>query len=114
MSTEDAGSASPAATDAPPETVPASPLASAAGPAPTVITVYPNGPLLVRGPFTLQGPDQQPIDPHRKVVALCRCGLSRIKPLCDGTHVHGSRSGDAPAAASKPTDTNPEGSPACT
>ncbi len=50
------------------------------------ITVYPGGPLIVRGPFALQTADQEPIDPRRKVVALCRCGLSRLKPICDGTH----------------------------
>ncbi|GLY33451.1 CDGSH iron-sulfur domain-containing protein [Kineosporia sp. NBRC 101731] len=50
------------------------------------ITVYPGGPLIVRGAFTLQNADLEPIDPRRQVVALCRCGLSRRKPLCDGTH----------------------------
>jgi iron-binding CDGSH zinc finger protein len=56
----------------------------------TVITVYDKGPLIVRGPFTLQSDDQQEIDPHRDVVALCRCGRSRVKPFCDGTHALGA------------------------
>jgi CDGSH-type Zn-finger protein len=51
-----------------------------------VITAYRDGPLLVRGPFRLQDQDGNEIAVDRKVVALCRCGKSRIRPLCDGTH----------------------------
>ncbi|UJP11611.1 CDGSH iron-sulfur domain-containing protein [Microbacterium sp. KUDC0406] len=53
---------------------------------PSTITAYPNGPLLVRGPFELQGEDGERIPQHRRTIALCRCGLSAIKPLCDGSH----------------------------
>ncbi len=52
----------------------------------TRITVYPDGPLLVRGPIDLQGEDGTEIKVDRPVIALCRCGLSRIRPFCDGTH----------------------------
>lgn len=47
-----------------------------------------NGPLLVEGPFQL-------IDHEGKVftsvsekpaVALCRCGTSKNRPFCDGSH----------------------------
>lgn len=59
------------------------------------VTLCPDGPLLVRGPATLLGPDGQPLPRSRNVVALCRCGGSAIKPLCDGTHkVNGFRSDD--------------------
>jgi CDGSH-type Zn-finger protein len=51
-----------------------------------VITPYRDGPLLVRGPFKLQDQDGNEIDVGRKTVALCRCGKSRIRPFCDGTH----------------------------
>ena len=51
-----------------------------------VITAYRDGPLLVRGPFRLQDQDGNEIVVDRKVVALCRCGKSRMRPLCDGTH----------------------------
>lgn len=51
-----------------------------------VITSYRDGPLLVRGPFRLQDQDGNEIVVERKVVALCRCGKSRMRPLCDGTH----------------------------
>jgi CDGSH-type Zn-finger protein len=50
------------------------------------IRAYPDGPLLVRGPFELRDEDDERIDPGRATVALCRCGRSAIKPLCDGTH----------------------------
>jgi CDGSH-type Zn-finger protein len=50
------------------------------------ITPYPDGPLIVRGDFTLLTPDGATIDPGRRSVALCRCGRSAIKPFCDGTH----------------------------
>ena len=52
----------------------------------TRITVYPDGPLLVRGPIDLQSEDGTEITVDRPVIALCRCGLSRIRPFCDGTH----------------------------
>jgi CDGSH-type Zn-finger protein len=51
-----------------------------------VITPYRDGPLLVRGPFRMQDQDGNEIEIDREVVALCRCGKSRIRPLCDGSH----------------------------
>jgi CDGSH-type Zn-finger protein len=51
-----------------------------------VVTPYEDGPLLIRGDFTLLSPDGRRIDPGRGTVALCRCGKSAIKPFCDGTH----------------------------
>ncbi len=50
------------------------------------ITPYKDGPLLVRGPFELVDQDGNAIDAKRKTIALCRCGRSKIKPFCDGTH----------------------------
>ena len=55
-------------------------------PAPTVITPYRDGPLVVRGPVRLVDQDGQVIDVDRRTIALCRCGRSRIRPFCDGTH----------------------------
>jgi CDGSH-type Zn-finger protein len=52
----------------------------------TVITPYRDGPLLVRGPFVIQDQDGNEIEVGRKTVALCRCGKSRMRPFCDGTH----------------------------
>jgi CDGSH-type Zn-finger protein len=53
---------------------------------PASITPYPNGPLIVRGEVSLVTSDGLPIEQRRRTVALCRCGLSAIKPFCDGTH----------------------------
>ncbi len=50
------------------------------------ITPYRDGPLLVRGEFRLQDQDGNEIDPGRDTVALCRCGKSRMRPFCDGSH----------------------------
>lgn len=45
-----------------------------------------NGPLLVRGPVRIVDTNGVEIPRHRRTVALCRCGVSTIKPYCDGTH----------------------------
>lgn len=50
------------------------------------ITPYPDGPLIVRGGIDLVTAEGEPIEQKRRTVALCRCGLSAIKPFCDGTH----------------------------
>ena len=50
------------------------------------ITPYRDGPLLVRGDFVIEDQDGNAVDPGREVVALCRCGKSRIRPFCDGSH----------------------------
>ncbi|PYI38740.1 CDGSH iron-sulfur domain-containing protein [Arthrobacter psychrolactophilus] len=50
------------------------------------IVVCPNGPLLVRGDFTIAAANGGKIPRRRRTVALCRCGASGIKPYCDGTH----------------------------
>jgi CDGSH-type Zn-finger protein len=51
-----------------------------------VVTPYPDGPLLVRGDVDILGPDGAPLPRRRRTVALCRCGLSALKPFCDGSH----------------------------
>ncbi len=59
-----------------------------AGPSPGAVTITPyrDGPYLLRGPFVLTDQDGAEIVNDRNVVALCRCGKSRIRPFCDGTH----------------------------
>jgi len=50
------------------------------------ITPYPNGPYLVRGDFVVQDQEGHELPSERRTIALCRCGKSRIRPFCDGTH----------------------------
>jgi CDGSH-type Zn-finger protein len=50
------------------------------------ITPYRDGPYLVRGRFELVDQDGNRIEHGRRTIALCRCGRSQIRPLCDGTH----------------------------
>lgn len=50
------------------------------------VTPYRNGPYLVRGEFELTDQDGRVIETRRGTIALCRCGASRTKPFCDGTH----------------------------
>jgi CDGSH-type Zn-finger protein len=51
-----------------------------------VIVPYRDGPYLVRGPLVLRDQDGRPIELGRRTIALCRCGKSRMRPFCDGTH----------------------------
>jgi len=51
-----------------------------------VIMICPDGPLIVRGAYTLVDSNGGPIPGARRTTALCRCGRSREKPFCDGSH----------------------------
>jgi CDGSH-type Zn-finger protein len=51
------------------------------------ITVNAHGALRVEGDFDLVDPEGRPIPGgDRPSLALCRCGASREKPFCDGSH----------------------------
>ena len=53
---------------------------------PVTITPYRDGPLVVRGAFRLVDQEGREIEVQRSTIALCRCGKSKLRPLCDGTH----------------------------
>lgn len=53
---------------------------------PARVVPYRDGPYLVRGEFDLVDQDGNVIETRRGTIALCRCGASRTKPFCDGTH----------------------------
>ena len=53
----------------------------------TDITVRSNGPLRVSGNFAIRDADGQEFDlSGRTAISLCRCGQSKNKPFCDGSH----------------------------
>jgi uncharacterized Fe-S cluster protein YjdI len=56
-------------------------------PAPTEVEIapMPDGPLLVRGPIRIELADGSVEEVPR--AAFCRCGNSKNKPFCDGSHV---------------------------
>lgn len=53
-----------------------------------VIKARENGPLLVMGPFKLIDHLGNAFDltTDKNAVALCRCGQSKRRPFCDGSH----------------------------
>ena len=53
---------------------------------PVSITACTDGPLIVRGDVEILSSTGEPVEKTRRTVALCRCGVSTIKPFCDGTH----------------------------
>ena len=51
------------------------------------ITVGNNGSLRVEGDFEIVDPNGNNYGlGGRTLVSFCRCGLSKIKPFCDGSH----------------------------
>lgn len=51
------------------------------------ITLRPNGPLLVAGPVKLIDSEGREFDlAGKEKFALCRCGQTKNRPYCDGTH----------------------------
>lgn len=53
----------------------------------TRLTVNPNGSLKVEGDFEIVDMNGNVYGlGGRTVVSLCRCGLSKNKPFCDGSH----------------------------
>jgi CDGSH-type Zn-finger protein len=74
------------------------------------ITPYRNGPYLIRGPFDLTDQDGNRIELGRETIALCRCGRSRTRPFCDGTHkLVAFNAESAPASDPAPTSVRPPG-----
>ena len=53
----------------------------------TKITVNNNGSLKLEGDFEIIDPQGKAYGlAGRELVSLCRCGLSKNKPFCDGAH----------------------------
>ncbi len=52
------------------------------------ITLRDNGPYFVLGEVELLDPEGRPLTWEGRL-ALCRCGFSGTKPICDGSHREG-------------------------
>lgn len=55
---------------------------------PLVIRCRENGPYLVQGPVQIMDHlgNVFAIPPGKDAIALCRCGQSKTRPFCDGSH----------------------------
>ena len=51
-----------------------------------IVKARESGPYLVTGPISLTDADGNPYPVPGESVALCRCGHSKSKPFCDGSH----------------------------
>ena len=73
-----------------------------------VIRVRPNGPYLIEGPIRIidAAGNAFATNPAKPNVALCRCGQSKNKPFCDGSHngcgFQASETAPPPAPAATP------------
>lgn len=73
----------------------------------TKITINNNGSIKIEGDFTITDKQGNAYDlAGREVIGLCRCGLSKNKPFCDGSH-NGQFEHEAIAFALPPKKTNP-------
>lgn len=52
----------------------------------TEIEAIKNGPLIVCGTVEIKNSDGTILDSSATTIALCRCGASKDKPFCDGSH----------------------------
>lgn len=64
------------------------------------IEIFENGPIYFRGNIEIQDVEGNPAISKDKL-ALCRCGGSGNKPLCDGTHKSNDFSGSSTADTSR-------------
>jgi CDGSH-type Zn-finger protein len=53
-----------------------------------VIRMRDNGPFVIEGSFTLNDAEGNSfsLSTDKPAIALCRCGHSKNKPFCDGSH----------------------------
>jgi uncharacterized Fe-S cluster protein YjdI len=51
------------------------------------IEILKDGPAIISGNFILRDSNKKKIRLKREKAAICRCGASKKKPFCDGTHL---------------------------
>lgn len=66
------------------------------------IDIAPKGPFLVKGLQKLTDAEGNPVPMEKDTIALCRCGASKNKPFCDGTHSEIGFSGEKERAEAYP------------
>jgi CDGSH-type Zn-finger protein len=67
------------------------------------IDIAPKGPFLVKGLQKLTDSKGQPVPMEKDTIALCRCGASKNKPFCDGTHSEIGFTGDRERTDTRPS-----------
>jgi uncharacterized Fe-S cluster protein YjdI len=50
------------------------------------VQILKNGPALIRGNYIITDASGIELKPDHEVASICRCGASKKKPFCDGTH----------------------------
>lgn len=73
----------------------------------TEVLLCADGPVLVRGPVTVEDENGDKHHSDRPVVALCRCGASAVQPWCDGSHKLVRRRDPVPTAVPRPRGARP-------
>ena len=67
------------------------------------VQVMPNGPLRISGSFEITDGTGAKFDlGGRTALGLCRCGLSKNRPFCDGSHASAGFKADDKARALPP------------
>jgi uncharacterized Fe-S cluster protein YjdI len=51
------------------------------------VQILKDGPALITGNFIIRDAKKKKIKVENEVAAICRCGASKKKPFCDGTHL---------------------------
>ncbi|MGB9641395.1 MAG: CDGSH iron-sulfur domain-containing protein [Anaerolineales bacterium] len=51
-----------------------------------IVETRKNGPIRISGPVRLVDEEGKETIIEKETIALCRCGGSKNKPFCDGTH----------------------------
>lgn len=51
------------------------------------LQILKDGPILVTGNYIIRDANKKKVIVETETAALCRCGASRKKPFCDGTHL---------------------------
>jgi CDGSH-type Zn-finger protein len=51
------------------------------------VQILKDGPALITGNFIIRDAKKKKVRVENEVAAICRCGASKKKPFCDGSHL---------------------------